>query len=418
MNAVESLKRETRFLARERGILIWMLIVVCLSSLALWTGLAEVQYQHETIDRLLTSDQQDRSSELAKQASWGGAAYYSFHVTYDRPSDFAFAAIGQREVLPWKHRIRMLALEGQIYEHDAGNPELALVGRFDFAFFVAFVLPLILIVLLHDLKASERVAGRFELLNASAPSSRTLWWSRAGLKAFGVLLACVLPLFVAGLSSGTDLSTLSLATVLVSIYVLFWTVVCYIFSSWARSAPVILSALVGIWVLLGTVLPAGSRLIVDAMVPVPSGADILMTQREAVNDAWDLPVQETMVPFAERHPEWRAYVHNGEGFDWPWYYAFQQVGDQKAEALSQAYQRGRLARDRYAGVAALVAPPVMLERLLQQLAQTDMRSAIAYENRVRAFHGELRAFFYPMLFGQQPYDATQLEELPQFQSDQ
>ena len=33
-----------------------------------------------------------------------------------------------------KHRIRALALEGQIYERDTGNPVLALTGRFDFAF--------------------------------------------------------------------------------------------------------------------------------------------------------------------------------------------------------------------------------------------------------------------------------------------
>ena len=145
MSAINSIVRETEFLARDRVFLVWLAVVLCLSSLAVWSGLAEVRHQHETIARLLSADQQDRTAELAKQADWGSAAYYSFHVTYDPPSDFAFAAIGQRDALPWKHRLRMLALEGQIYEHDAGNPELALIGRFDFAFFAAFVLPLILI---------------------------------------------------------------------------------------------------------------------------------------------------------------------------------------------------------------------------------------------------------------------------------
>lgn len=39
--------------------------------------------------------------------------------------------MGQRDVQPWKHRIRLLALESQIYERDVGNPSIALVGRFD-----------------------------------------------------------------------------------------------------------------------------------------------------------------------------------------------------------------------------------------------------------------------------------------------
>ena len=66
------------------------------------------------------------------------------------PSALAFAARGVRDDLPWKHRIRMLALEGQIYETDAGNPELSRIGKLDFAFVAAFLLPLLLILLLHD----------------------------------------------------------------------------------------------------------------------------------------------------------------------------------------------------------------------------------------------------------------------------
>lgn len=58
--------------------------------------------------------------------------------------------------------------------------------------------------------------------------------------------------------------------------------------------------------------------------------------------------------------------------------------------------------------------PALLERQLQQLAGTDMRSAINYEDRVRAFHAELRAFFYPMLFQQEPYDSDRLTDLPKF----
>ena len=51
---------------------------------------------------------------------------------------------------------------------------------------------------------------------------------------------------------------------------------------------------------------------------------------------------------------------------------------------------------------------------LRQLAATDMRSAIEYENRVRAFHGELRSFFYPLLFQEQLFDPNKLTDLPQF----
>ncbi|MEM7431025.1 MAG: DUF3526 domain-containing protein [Pseudomonadota bacterium] len=414
MSRWASFENELRFLLRDRAFVIWIWVVLGFSSFAVWTGLAEVRQQRESIAFLLEADQKDRTSELSKQGDWGSAAYYAFHLTYDPPSDFAFAAMGQRDAASWKHRLRMLALEGQIYEHDPGNPELALIGRFDFAFVVAFVLPLVLAFLLHDLQASERSAGRFNLLIASTGRGRSLWRRRAVLRSGGVLIATIVPLLIAGGVSGTRVATLASATALVVAYVVFWTFICLWFARSKRSAPVILASLIGVWVLLSTVLPAGGRAITDRLVPIPTGAEILMTQREAVNDAWDLPVEDTMAPFVQRHPEWTGYVYSGDGFDWGWYYAFQQVGDQTVEELSSAYTAGRTERDRLAGWISIIAPPALLERLLQQLAGTDMQSVLAYEAQVRAFHAELRTFHYPGLFGGEPFDPAMLSALPQY----
>lgn len=414
MTVIADLGREARFMLRDGALVLWLFVVLCFSSFAVLSGMFEVRQQRESIVFLLDADQRDRSTELSKQSDWGSAAYYSFHLTYDPPSNFAFAAMGQRDASSWKHRLRMLALEGQIYEHDPGNPELALIGRFDFSFFAAFVLPLVLILVLYDLQASERSAGRINLLIASAHDGGSLWWRRALPRSGGILLAAAVPLFAAGAFSGAGFGTLLAALVMLALYVSFWTLICLWLARWTRPAPVILAALVGVWVMLSTVLPAGSRTVIDAMVPIPAGADILMTQREAVNDAWDLPVEVTMRPFAERHSEWANYAHSGDGFDWGWYYAFQQVGDQTVEALSQAHTAGRVERERLADWFAIAAPPALLHRRLQALAGTDMSSVIAYENKVRDFHSELRTYYYPGLFGDIPFHPDRLSDLPQY----
>ena len=414
MSMSKTLIRESRFMARDRAVLIWMLVVFCLSSLAVWSGSVEVQHQRDTIAHLLEVDQQDRSKEFLGQSDWGGAAYYSFHFTYDSPSDFAFAALGQRDILPWQHRIRILALEGQIYEQDAGNPELALIGRFDFVFLAAFVLPLVLIFLLHDLRVSERVAGRYDLLVATLGLDKSLWLTRAFLRSGGIFIAAVIPLTIAGIISSTLPQTLLAAIGLVLVYLAFWALVCLWFASWQRSASVILASLIGLWLLLSAIVPASGRMIIDRAVPVPSGAEILMTQRETVNDAWDLPKEATMQPFFERYPEWSGTSEVTIPFEWKWYYAFQQVGDQETEELSSAYMTGRVERDRLAGMLSVLTPPALFERLFQKLAATDVSSAIAYENEVRAFHAELRAFYYPGLFGDEPFDVSAIEYLPKF----
>lgn len=423
MNAASSyagmwfaLRRETALLARDRSVWTWWLVVLCLSVLAVSAGLSEVRQQQATIARLVEADRADRLNVLKTQKDWGSAAYYSFHLTFDPPSDFAFAALGRRDDAAWKHRVRMLALEGQIHERDAGHPLLALIGRFDFAFLAAFVLPLVLIVLLYDLRASERVAGRHDLLVATAGHSARLWQLRAGLRTGGVFVCAALPLVAAVGLSGTAAPTLLAACALLFVYLLFWTVVCVAVATWQQTGEVILATLVALWILLGVMVPATGRMAIDRAVPVPSGADIIMTQREAVNDAWDLPKATTMTAFVERHPQWAAYTAVERPFEWKWYYAFQQVGDQKAQALSQAYTAGRMARDRLAGWLAFIAPPVLLERALQALAGTDVRATLAYEARVRDFHAALRAFYYPKLFRDERFEPAALDALPQFDS--
>jgi ABC-2 type transport system permease protein len=411
-----AVRRETALLARERSVWVWWLVVLCLSVLAVSAGLSEIHQQKATIARLVEADRADRLTVQKTQKDWGGAAYYSFHLTFDPPSDFAFAALGRRDDAAWKHRVRMLALEGQIHERDAGHPLLALIGRFDFAFLAAFVVPLVLIVLLHDLRSSERVAGRHDLLVATAGYSARLWPLRAGLRASGVFVCVALPLVVGAGLNGTAPTTLLAACALLFVYLLFWTAVCAAVAAWRQTGEVILATLMALWILLGVVVPAAGRIAIDRAVPVPSGADIIMTQREAVNDAWDLPKATTMMPFVERHPQWAAYAAVDRPFEWKWYFAFQQVGDQKAQALSEAYTAGRSTRDRLAGWLALIAPPVLMERTLQAMAGTDVQATLAYEARVRAFHAALREFYYPKLFRSEAFDASALEALPQFRA--
>ena len=67
----------------------------------------------------------------------------------------------------------------------------------------------------------------------------------------------------------------------------------------------------------------------------------MLTQREAVNGAWDKPVEAKWEKFIGTHPQradYTAYDPKRDGsFNWKWYFAFQQVGDESASELSSAY---------------------------------------------------------------------------------
>lgn len=194
----------------------------------------------------------------------------------------------------------------------------------------------------------------------------------------------------------------------------FLTLLCHRISAWRKPGSVILMTLIMIWVSTAVIFPASARLAIDRSSPIPSGADILMLQRETVNDAWDLPRDVTMDAFFNKHPQWSDYEPVSSSFEWQWYYAFQQVGDQRTEQLSSAYLNGRLQREKRATWVSLLAPPILLERSLQSLAKTDLVSSVNYEKRVRAYHKELRDFYYPKFFRNEPFDKSELSNLPQF----
>lgn len=405
---------ELWFLWRDRTAVFWLILTAFVSSAGTVAGWVEVQSQRTTLEGLVRADEAEREVVTNAQKDWGSAAYYTFHLTHDAPSSFAFAALGQRDVVPWKHRIRMLALEGQIYEADAENPTFASVGRFDFAFVASMLLPLFVIFLLHALRSSERAAGRFELLMATAARPGRPWLARATLR-MGALTICLLtPLIAVGLAEGSELSRLSLASLAVLAHAAFWWFVSEVVGRNTVSSAMALTVLIGVWFGLAVVVPAFIKTTVERVVSVPEGGAILMAQRETVNDAWDLPKAATMTPFVERHPQWRAYAEVKKPFEWKWYYAFQQVGDQSVEALSEQYRSGRRRRDELTGWLSLASPPAWLERTLQSLAETDVEATLRYEASVRAFHAELRRFYYPRLFRPQPFDPSALRSRPTY----
>lgn len=398
---------ELRFMLRDKSVWVWLVLAFIFSGAAVTLGLSEISQQRAEIAELTQLDQIERKVSVSEQSDWGSAAYYTFHITYDAPSDFAFAAIGQRDVAPWKHRVRMLALEGQIYEADANNPDFALIGRFDFAFIASLIAPLLVILLLFDLRSGEQVAGRLRLIEASVGNPKRLWRMRAGLRIGALAIALCVPVIIGGLISGAPILTLMLCILAVCVYLLFWTVLTMWLTPAMRTGAYNLTIMLGAWLLLCAVIPATLTQVIERVVPLPDGGEIVLTQREAVNDAWDLPRNATYEPFLERHPGLSDYTawNDEDGFEWKWYYAFQQVGDQTVEPLSQAYRAGQARRDALAKWSSLISPATLVQRTMEQLAGTDMRAAIAYEQSVRDFHADLRAWYYPRMFKSEDFDA-------------
>ena len=214
--------------------------------------------------------------------------------------------------------------------------------------------------------------------------------------------------------NGVDLRTAALAIVLVAALVAFWGLVSTLVAiqPWRASAHA--AALAAIWFALTILVPATTSHVVNASVPLPSGAQIVRDNREAVHDGWDLDKAETMARFFEHYPEWANTAPVTTPFSWKWYFAFQHLGDLHVESDSQAYTDGIAARERLATHLSWVSLPVVIQRTLLALARTDTLSHQVFQRDVRAYHAQLRLFYYTYLFTNKSMSPDDFSRAPRF----
>lgn len=414
---MSNLARELWLMGRNRAAMLALLLLTLCAAASVALGLANVARDRAAIERMLAGQPAEELALAGFVEDAGYGAYYGFQPTWDPPSDLAFAALGSRDIAPAMLRVRALALEAQIYENEAANPELALPGRFDLAFVVVYLAPLVLIALLHDLWSGEREAGRFFALAALPQANRRLWLSRVLVRVAGVLVALLVPFAVGGLLAGTTpMRGLAFAG-LIALVCLFWTGVNLLVARRSTGSAVNAASLAAIWFALTLVAPAGANLAINAAVPMPDGAALARENREHVHGAWDRPREATMEQFLAIYPQHAPGSALPPTFHWKWYFAFQHLGDLHVADQSQAYRGGILRRAELAQTAGWLLPPAGLAQAMSALAKTDVTAQLGYQMRIRAYHTRLREFYYDYLFSEKPFSPADLARVPRFDPD-
>jgi ABC-2 type transport system permease protein len=409
---------ELRLLLRQRLTVGALALLALLTAAALATGTFEVARQRAAIAAIPAAQTEDIGAiadyvDHTKDA--GSAAYYSFHPTWDAPSPLAFAALGMRDVSPYILRVRALGLEAQIYDGDTFNPQLALPGRFDFAFVLVFLAPLFVIALFHDLRSAEREAGRQRMLDALPSGGRALWRRRTLLRFLLTWGAVGIPFGIAAAFAGVAVAPTLIVVALVAAYLLFWIALAALIGRLRWSSVANAAALAAAWLVLVLIVPTLCNVAINAAIPVNQGAEIAMAQREAVNGAWDVPRETTMQRFYANHPEWTDSAPLGPGFHYKWYLAFHENGDESVASPVRAYREGLEARDAAGRALGWVLPSVGVQALLTRIAHTDLTAQLAYQDRIRAFHHRLRTFYYGYLFRDRPFGRTDFDRAPRFE---
>lgn len=413
---------ETRLLLR--GSQAWWIGFALLAAglLAAWSGVRRLDEHKAEIERLpgyYEAQMKRIAPEFTPTGEAGYVSYYTFYPTYHPLSPLGGLSFGVRDVAPDVLWVRLLGIEGQLYESDLGNPALQSLGGFDLAFVWMVLAPLALLVLSHDVLTREREDGRLALLAVQGNRLISTVFIRILVRFIWVGFFCSAAFVVAADLLEVPRSAWSFGWLGTAwAHLLFWAGFAAVVAVWSQTvAGSLATALVG-WVTLVILLPALLNLVLVRVYPVRDGIELTVKQRQESHSAWDKPRAETMGKFFAHNPDWSGTPPVTGRFAWRWYYAMQQVGDESVAAESLRYRENLRARQTAILNLAWFAPATYAQLALSARAGTDLDSHLDYLDRVRAFHGELRKHFYPLFFAEASITPADYATFPKYQPGQ
>jgi ABC-2 type transport system permease protein len=207
-----------------------------------------------------------------------------------------------------------------------------------------------------------------------------------------------------------------MAAVLVLANLGFWMIVTLGIARIEAASATQAAVLAGLWFAITLVVPAAAHLAINAAVPLPDAAAIVRENREEVHAGWDRPKADTMARFVALYPAYRDQAATGTAFEWKWYFAFQQLGDEAVAADSAARDAGIARREGAAQALGWLLPPLKAAQAMQHLAGSDVAADLAFRAQVRAYHRALREYHYPYLFAGRPMGDPAVAGAPVFRA--
>lgn len=212
---------------------------------------------------------------------------------FKRPSAAMVYSTGQSEQYGYYKRITFNASP---YDEDLAeeiaNPERLQTGKLDFAFVIIFLLPLVLLVLMYNLRGTEVEQGIMPLVEVQKGAGGAWLLSRVAFYfALSIGIVGLLLLYGAMLTGVFDADLGALWDVLYSItlYGIFWSVVFFLILRKGRGILGNTLKMMGVWLLFSFVIPATVHQVVSIASPVNLMTDLIDADRDQKYALYDEP---------------------------------------------------------------------------------------------------------------------------------
>ena len=335
------------------------------------------------------------------------------------PGPLAPLAIGQSDLLPYYFKVSTEARENIVATTEIENPNRLLAGRFDLAFVIIFLYPLLILALTYNMLSSEQEQGTLPLALSQPVSLVTLVTGKVLLRALLLLAVVVAFLALALVVGGADLSAPGVLTrvmiwfaVVVS-YGAFWFALAVAVASLGRNSTTNATILASAWLVLIVMTPSLFNMAATSFYPVPSRVEMVQAMREAQDEA-NKGGSQALARFYEDHPE----LATGDPAQAMNDFNVVRVAvnddvERRVRPVVNNYEQQIARQQRVIDSLQFLSPAILMQGALNDIAGTGTDRHRDYLAQVDAYHEEWRDYFVPKIFAKT--QITDFAGVPRFQ---
>lgn len=334
------------------------------------------------------------------------------------PGPLAALAIGQSDLLPYYFKISTDARENVVATTEIENPNRLLAGRFDLAFVLIYLYPLLILALTYNMLSAEQEQGTLTLALSQPVSLGALVSGKVLLRAL-LLIGLVVVFSIAALiAAGASVSApgaalrLFLWLLVVVAYGAFWFCLAMLVASLGRNSTTNATMLASAWLLLVVMMPALFNLAATSFYPVPSRVEMIQAMRVAQDEA-NKGGSQALARFYEDHPELATGDPTQAMNDFNVVrIAVNDEMERRVRPVVSRYERQITSQQRVVDGLRFLSPAILMQNALNDIAGTGTERHRDYLGQVDAFHRHWREYFVPMIFAKT--QMTDLDGVPRF----
>ena len=432
---------EAKILHADRSIWLVLTLLVALTSFAFFNGISEVEKrdalrsslikkQEETkiqnialLERIMNgSEKPDPFANPANPASMGSGMASPYVVL--PATALSSVAFGQSDLLPNNFKVSYRNKATFMYDNEIENPWNLLSGRFDFAFVVIYILPLLVFAFSYNLLSAEKEQGTLRMLLSQPVHLLSIISGKLAARVLPLLgFMALLPIatiliFQPGIQLADHWSALLCLSLLIIGYGFFWFALAVYVNTLGRSSATNALILIFSWVVLVLIIPVLINIIVETISPTPSRTELATRTRlvtiEGLNQYNDL--LRTDYNFTEK-PD--ALLPKEGKFEVPprlkAHYLISKNVDIKIDALLKQFDTQLAGQQKIVDRWGFLSPAILTSEGLTTLAGNNSRRYLEFKHQVENFHQQWRAFFEPKVLSGKAITKGDFDEMPKFE---